>query len=190
MKHNRAELTTHFSTGSHWGDIFHPLFLLLFFVVCLPLFPSYFSHHSSNSTSPCPPHHVQNFKRQDQNNLHHTGNYRRRKMSHTVTARFFRGDNAVKWDWSVTACSKGLRAALVTWSSPSCFGKLHGHFVSLSGPNPHAVLRTLPTLYQNQENITPCFVHMWQRLLGQLVNDLPLLNCSMFSSFMDACYDE
>lgn len=54
---------------------------------CLPTFP--IAHPA------VPPltltRHVQNFKRQDQNNLHHAAYYRRRQMSHTVTGTFSQG---------------------------------------------------------------------------------------------------
>lgn len=91
MKHNRGEVKTSggWVVGSTEVTFSSPCFCCCF-CVSLSFFPSSFSHvFPSNNTSSCPKHHVKNFKRQDQNNLHHAGNYRRWQMSHIVTATFF-----------------------------------------------------------------------------------------------------
>lgn len=154
MKHNRGELTTYFSAGccrSNWGDIFQSVFLLLFYVVCvsfpLLLFTSAIQHLAPPLA---PTHHMQNFKRQDQNNLHHTGNYRQWKMSHIVTARFFSRAKWIKVGLASNCLQQGTESRFGDMKQPVMFGRLCGHFVSLSGPHPHAVLDFLPTMYQNQ----------------------------------------
>lgn len=74
-----------------------------------------------------------NFQRQDQRNLHHTGGFRRRHMSHVVTGR------------AAAACGRHLGAEAL-----SRFGRLGGRVVSSAGPRPRA------------RNIAPRFARTWR----------------------------
>lgn len=149
-----------------------------FFVCLSPTF------HITHPIAPplAPTHRVQKFKRQDQNNLHQTGNYRRWQMSHIVTARFFRGIEYINVGLVSDCLQQGTESRFSDMKQPVMFWKALQPLCVIVWP-----WSTCPHCTKISKNRTPCFVHMWQRLLRQIVNNFPLLNCSMFSSFMYAC---
>lgn len=95
-------------------------FLIQCFCCCLSLsFLFLLSHHPSPRTSSFHhTHHEQSFKRQDQNNLHHIGNYRRWPMSHIVTARCIRRTECIKVGLVSDCLQQGTRGRFSDMKQP------------------------------------------------------------------------